>query len=366
MYVITKAARNTACIVKYLPLTLSLFISLVSCHAATVVVKPYDCNDYPPPVFNDSSLDISASITGARRFVGAEVKGKLQLQAKKYLADHPDANKITVVLALIAYNCRAIQAAGMPEDEKFKARKDLNTLILQSISDIKSESSPVERKERPSKERLDNFPKKSGRKEQSAIPLASLVIAAKDLSNAAHRYKSAVSTMYLAALGGAYVPVLPYDLMLHKDMLNMASKQNLMRGVPNVTVIPEEAETSLANDICRSIDEADGVVQKVFSLYNAKIPEYLYQDILNITDTKLYQYFKTYVSENECEVFQGELKNEWDKKAGRADEPKRLVGYPIPVRKPVVTPLELEQYVISVRKFDTDVAKILDANYKKT
>lgn len=303
MYAVTKAVQHTARIAKYLPLTLGLLISPIFGHAANAVSKSYDCNDYPPSVFNDPSLDLSANITGVRRIVAAEVKGKVQLQAKKYLADHPDANKTTVVLALLAYNCRAIQAAGMSDEEKSKARRDLNTLIIQSLGDIKSEPSQVERKEKPFKEHPDNIPKKAGQKDQSAIPPASLVIAAKDLSNAAHRYKSAVSTMYLAAIGGAYVPVLPYDLMLHKDMLDMASKQNLMRGVPNVTVIPEEAETSLANDICTSIEEADGVVQKAFSLYHAKIPEYLYQDILNITDTKIYQYFKTYFSKNECEVW---------------------------------------------------------------
>lgn len=65
-------------------------------------------------------------------------------------------------------------------------------------------------------------------------------------------------------------------------------------------------------------------------------------------------------------MFQAELKGVWDRKADRADKPKRLIGYPIPLHKPVVTPLELEQYLISVRKFDTDITKILDAIYKKT
>jgi hypothetical protein len=186
-----------------------------------------------------------------------------------------------------------------------------------------------------------------------------------EFSKAAKYFRGALHSAYSAALGGAYVPALPYELMEDKFMLESASKQNFMQSVPNVRHIPEETATSIAYDICTSIMEGEKTVAETFKLYNAKIPEVYFQDIEKIRATSLYQYFSTFIANKECNVFLGELKNDLIKKRGEQEKYGFVFPNAIPRDTPKFSAQDFKKYIEEVRRLDSHASEILDSSPRK-
>lgn len=65
---------------------------------------------------------------------------------------------------------------------------------------------------------------------------------AKLMSKAVNEYRGAMRMVYTTALGGSYVPVIPYELMLDEFMLEKVAGFNLLNTVQNVISIPAEED----------------------------------------------------------------------------------------------------------------------------
>lgn len=343
-------------------LSLSLLLLAPFADANATSVESYKCPDYPPNTVTDSTYEGSLNVTGLKRLADAEIKGKVQTQVKKFTANNPDANQTTVLLALLAYNCRAIQKSDLPENKKSEAREKFNRIIVETLTSKKFEENPHSNpKKSPLPPSSKNTRDQTAKPTQALAPAPSLVLVAQSVQEASRSFKGALRSTYMAALGGAYIHNVPYDFMLDDSMLEMASKQNFMDSIPNVVTIPRDAQTSLAYDMCTDLVSGENIIQKMFTLYNSRVPESLIQDIQEIRETSLYQYFSSYVKTGKCSVFLGKIKYKQYQKQQKVNPDQVFSAFPIPSDEPKFSAEALKEYLNKIKKLDTDSSAILSA-----
>jgi hypothetical protein len=161
--------------------------------------------------------------------------------------------------------------------------------------------------------------------------------------------------VYTAALGGAYVPVFPFELTHDEFMLSMVSRQDLMSTVPNVISISREKDPlSLGYGICDGIRSGDTIAEQVTGQYSAKLPEVLFADIDRIRATSIHKYFRTFSASNDCDVFLGALRN--------AREPEGKGSHPLPRPEAKFSAEEFGAYVAAVHMMELDIEKIIGSS----
>lgn len=302
--------------------------------------KPFDCNSYPQIDATDFDVGAKVGVTGLRKLASGELDANFRTETKKLLADHPDANKARVLMALLAYNCRAIQEGQTTPEEKSKARERFTTNVINALYPSPSPRAPVAAPRRISEQRKESW------------DLPSVRLAALRFSLAAAKFRGALATTYEAALGGSYLPVIPYELMLDEFMLRSAAKQDMMHGVPNTVTYPEDAATSLGFDACVDIRSGNQLIDKTLSLYAAKMPEILFGDLEQIKETRVYEYFSAYGDRDDCEVFLGRMKAERDQETNKPIEPEKLSFVAIPRTPPEFSNQELKSYLLAVKRLE--------------
>ncbi|MHB0925931.1 MAG: hypothetical protein ACYC1F_05450 [Gallionellaceae bacterium] len=302
--------------------------------------KPFDCNPYPQVDATDFDVGGKIGVAGLRKLASGEVDANFRTETKKLLSDHPDANKALVMMGLLAYNCRAIQEEQTTPDEKRKARERFTLNALNALYPSPSPRAPV-----AAPQRMSDQSKKSW-------DLPSVRLAAKKLSLAASKFRGALATTYEAALGGSYLPVIPYELMLDEFMLRSATKQDMMHSVPNTVTYPEDAATSLGFDVCVGIRSGNQLIDQTLSLYAAKMPEILFGDLEQIKETRVYEYFSAYGDRDDCKAFLGRMKAERDQEANKPIEPGKLHFVVMPGTPPEFSNQELKSYLLAVKRLE--------------
>ncbi|EKS71704.1 hypothetical protein BURK_007686 [Burkholderia sp. SJ98] len=294
--------------------------------------------------------DGAVELSGLGKLAGGGLRGNYSKKDTRLLADGPDANRAEEVMALLAYHCRRVK--GLTNSEREKADQQFYEVVK-----ALSAAGPLSKREtsRASKSA-------PAAQQQNAPPVIAPSVrqAASLLKVAAHGYKSAMGLPFMAALGGSYIPVVPYELLENETMLEMVASQKLMEPVPNLRTVPEYDTESLAYGICRGIRDGDAQVADVMTHYGSKIPERLYADIGAVRDTMIYTYFKGPAVSDHCDVFLGLIRNRMDEKAGKKIRPGQLVAnWPIPVRTPSFSAGAFAQYVAAVKTLDRDATSLL-------
>lgn len=95
--------------------------------------QKFECNEYPGTEVTDFSGDGSLNISGFGKLAKGELKGSFSTQTKSLIEKADDANRMRVLMTLLAYNCRAIQSSNTTPAEKEKARRDINKELLDAI-----------------------------------------------------------------------------------------------------------------------------------------------------------------------------------------------------------------------------------------
>ncbi len=181
------------------------------------------------------------------------------------------------------------------------------------------------------------------------------------LSKAVNKYRGALGMAYTAALGGAYVPVISYELMLDDLMLTTVADLNLLSTIPGVRSIPaEEDPHSIGYGICEGIRSGNAIVEQVTAQYNTKLPEILFADVDRVRTTTLHKYFIRYAEGKSCDVFLGALRNERERRDG-TQQPGRIAGHPIPYPEAKFSKDEFRAYVAAVQAMENDVMAIIGA-----
>ncbi|MFA6309971.1 MAG: hypothetical protein WCV99_06220 [Sterolibacterium sp.] len=304
--------------------------------------RPIECNSYPQVDVSDFDVGGKIGVTGLRKLASGEIDANLRTETKKLLADFPDANKSRVLLTLMSWNCRAIQEEQTSPDEKKKSRERFSAAVIGAYSS----SLP-----RP----LALVTKRVSDQRKESWDLPSVRLAAQKFSLAAARFRGALDSTYEAALGGSYLPVLPYELMLDEFMLHSASRQDMMHGMPGVITYPEEAAKSLGFDVCAEIRLGNQTVDKTLALFSSKVPETVFADIEQIKATRLYQYFSAHADRNDCDIFLGKMKLERARATDRSAEPNKLSFVAVPRTPPEFSSQDLKSYLIAVKHFEDDV-----------
>ncbi|MFM0380094.1 hypothetical protein PQQ72_24105 [Paraburkholderia strydomiana] len=263
-------------------------------------------------------------------------------------ADGPDSNRILEVMALLAYHCRRVK--GLSPGERAKADQQFQE-VVKMLSAKEQKSQPDTK--RVTKASAVAQPKKS---EPDVAPSARQ--AASLLRGAAPAYKSATGLPFTAALGGAYVPVVPYELLTNKTMLSMVANQMLMEPAPNMKTIPEDDTDSLAYGMCRGVQDGDKQVIDAMTRYGSKIPERLYADIGGVRETTIYKYFDRLIASEGCDVFVGVVRNRMDQKLGRVRPGQIVANWAIPVNLPSFSAEQFAEYVAAVKTLDVDASSL--------
>lgn len=304
--------------------------------------RPIECNQYPQVDASNFDVGGKFGVTGLRKLASGEIDANFRTETKKLLADHPDSNKSRIVMALLAWNCRAIQEEQTTPDEKKKSREKFSAAVMNLYSSSLTRTPPAVANQ-VSVQRKEN------------LDLPSVRLAAQKFSLAATRFRRALDSTYEASLGGTYLPVLPYELMLDDFMLRSAAKQDMMHGVPDVITYPEDAATSLGFDVCTEIRSGNQIVDKTLSLFSSKVPETLFGDIEQIKTTHLYQYFSAHADLDSCYVFLGKIKLEHAKTTDSPVEPNKISFVAIPRTPPEFSSQDLKSYLIAVKRLEDDV-----------
>lgn len=188
--------------------------------------------------------------------------------------------------------------------------------------------------------------------------LPSAVHTAKLMSKAVDEYRGAMRMVYTAALGGSYVPVIPYELMLDEFMLKMVADFNLLNTVPNVVSIPKDEDPpSMGYGICEGIRNGNTVIEQVTAQYSTKLPEVLFGDADQLRGTALHKYFIRYAAGTDCEVFLGELRNARER---RSDGKVRGFGHAIPHPAAKFKKEDFGAYIRAVQKMENDIKAIIE------
>jgi len=338
----SKMNKIVACIVV-------VMISVVSPFAqSSEVASGSECNPFPKTDGSDVQAGGSLELSGMGKLAEGGLRGDYSKKEKRLLADGPDSNRTLEVMALLAYHCRRVQ--GLSSGERAKADQQFYEVVkMLSTSEQKSQPDPkrvtkASAVAQPKKNELDVAP--------SARQAASL------LKGAAHTYKSAMGLPFTAALGGAYVPVVPYELLSNKTMLSMVANQKLMEPVPNMETIPEDDTDSLAYGMCRGVQDGDKQVTDAMTRYGSKIPERLYADIGGVRETTIYKYFDRFISSDGCDVFLGVVRNRIDQKMGRVRSGQIIANWAIPVNLPSFSAEQFAEYVAAVKTLDIDASSL--------
>ncbi|WP_087750665.1 hypothetical protein [Paraburkholderia caledonica] len=312
-----------------------------------------ECNPFPKTDGSDIQTGGSLELNGLGKLAGGKVRGDYSKNEKRLLADGPDANRTEVVMALLAYHCRRVK--GLSPVERAKADQQFYE-VVKALSASESKAQPDAK----------HIPKASAAvqaksKEPAIAPSAKQ--AASLLKIAARKYKSAMGLPFTAALGGAYVPVVPYELLTDKTMLSMVANQKLMEPVPNTDTVPEDDTESLAYGMCRGVQDGDKQVNDAMMRYGSKIPERLYADIGGVRDTTIYKYFDRFITSGNCDVFLGVIRNRMDQKLGKIRSGQIAANWPIPVDMPSFSVEQFSEYVAAIKTLDID-ASYLDGTQK--
>lgn len=187
----------------------------------------------------------------------------------------------------------------------------------------------------------------------------SAIHTAKLLSKAVDEYRGALGMAYTAALGGAYVPVIPYELMQDDFMLTKVADLNLLSTVPGVISIPaEEDPHSIGYGICDGIRTGNAIVEQITAQYNTKLPEILFADIDRVRTTTLHKYFIRYAEGKDCDAFLGALRNERERRDGTRPSGS-IAGHPIPYPEAKFSKSEFGAYVAAVQMMEKDLKAII-------
>ncbi|REG60861.1 hypothetical protein B0G80_3685 [Paraburkholderia sp. BL6669N2] len=334
-----------------------IVLSVVAVIVATMALPAYssdasteaECNSFPKSDGADVQAGGALSLSGLGKLAGGEVRGDYSRKDKRLLADAPDTNRTEVVMALLAYHCRRVK--GLSEADRRKADQQFYDVVT-TLSAPAGASKPEKR-----------APKASTPAPESAQPVAPLIPpsakqAASLLNVAARRYKSVLGLPFMAALGGAYIPVIPYELLTDRTMLSMVADQQLMEPVPNLETIPETDTESLAYGMCQGVKEGDERVNDAMTRYGSKIPERLYADIGTIQGTSIYSYYHGYIASGGCDVFLGVIRNRSDKKLGRPQAGQIAANWAIPLHMPTFSPDQYSEYVAAVETLDSDTSSL--------
>jgi hypothetical protein len=307
-----------------------------------------ECNSFPKTDGFDIQAGGSLELSGLGKLAGGGVRGDYSKKEKRLLADGPDANRAEVVMALLAYHCRRVK--GLSAVERAKAD--------QQFYEVVKALSASEPKTQPDTKRVPKAPIAVQAKKDEPPIAPSARQAASLLKVAAREYKGAMGLPFMAALGGSYVPVVPYELLTNKTMLSMVANQKLMEPVPNITTVPEDDTESLAYGMCRGVQDGDKQVNDAMMRYGSKIPERLYADIGEIRDTTIYKYFNGFIASNDCDVFLGLIRNRMDEKLGKLRPGQIAANWPIPVNMPSFSVEQFSEYVAAIKAFDNDASSL--------
>lgn len=303
-----------------------------------------ECNAFPAINGSDITAGGSVAVSGIGKLAGGEIKGDYSKKDKRLLPDAPDTNRTAAVMALLAYHCRSAKGLSAPERER---QDKIFYEMVQALYGQPVERKAVRPKETP---RTTNAPEKI-KEDKSAVP-PSVMQASALLRDAARTYKNALKPPYQAALGGSYIPVMPYELMRDDFMLSKASKQDLMEPVPNVVTFPEDATTSLGYNMCQGIRHGDQQVDSAMTHYGAKIPETLYSDVGKVRATTVYRYFTSLAAGGKCDLFLGNIRSRLEAKRGLASEWQIAARNPIPAHLPNFSVDDYREYIGAVQALD--------------
>lgn len=319
-------------------------VATCQAHGAEPADGRAECNAFPAINGTDITAGGSVAIGGLGKLAGGEIKGDFSKKDKRLLPDAPDTNRTAAVMALLAYHCRSAKGLSAPERER---QDRIFYEMVQALYGQATERKLVRPKETP---RAANVPERA--KDDKAVVPPSVKQASALLRDAAQTYKSVLKPPYQAALGGSYIPVMPYELMTDSFMLSKASQQDLMEPVPNVVTVPEDASTSLGYGMCQGIRHGDEQVDSAMTRYSAKIPESLYSDIGKIRATTVYRYFSGFAAGSQCDVFLGKIRNRLDAKRALTSEGQIVALHPIPVRLPSFSADDYREYIGAVQALD--------------
>lgn len=319
-------------------------------HGAEPADGQAECNAFPAINGSDVAVGGSVAVSGLGKLAGGEIKGDYSKKDKRLLPDAPDTNRTAAVMALLAYHCRS--AKGLSALERERQDKIFYEMV-QALYGQPVERKPVRPKETA---RTANAPEKI--KEDKPMIPPSVMQASALLRDAARTYKNALKPPYQAALGGSYIPVMPYELMRDDFMLSKATRQDLMEPVPNVVTVPEDATTSLGYNMCQGIRHGDQQVDSTMTRYSAKIPELLYSDIGKVRATAIYRYFSGFAAGSKCDVFLGNIRNRLDAKRGLPSEGQIVALHPIPAHLPNFSVDDYRAYIGAVQALDQNATSL--------
>lgn len=308
-----------------------------------------ECNPYPKTDGSDIHASGSIELSGLGKLAGGGVRGNFSKKDKRLLADGPDTNWAEVMMALFAYHCQSVK--GLSPVERAKADQRFEAGAWKALSESESRTKPDNTRA------LNASVALQAKKNNSAIA-PSTRQAASLLKIAARQYKSAMGMPFMAALGGSYVPVVPYELLTNKAMLSMVANQNLMEPVPKTNTVPKEDTESLAYGMCRGVQDGDKQVNETMVRYGSKIPERLYADIGAVQDTIIYKYFNGFIVSGGCDVFLGLIRNRMDKESGKVDAGQIVAKWPIPTETPSFSVEQFSEYVAAIKALDIDASSL--------
>lgn len=312
--------------------------------ASSNPVQEFECNDYPGTEVTDVSGDGLFNIDGIGKLAKSELRGRFNLSTKTLIEKADDANRMRVLLNLLAYNCRAIQHSGSSPTEKEKAHRDVARELLEAIY--------------PRRPSVGNSLSSTKR----MTPKISAVdkISSGEFYKAAELFRQALLPAYESSLGGVYLPInKQYDFMVDETIASLAASEDLLDKVKNTRTYPESETHSIGYDACSRIKEANDIVERTIGMYGSKIREGFYDDFYKIRKSPVYGYFANFASKNQCSLFLGKLKTDFDARNGAENK----LGYPIPSNIRSFNANEFIKFILAVNEFMQHSRALLDSDF---